>query len=154
MKYYHFKKVLVILTIFISSNLFSRFKYERIDYVKVLERFDNSLNIKKYVKIKSEDRLFSNSYWKVYYSNDKIVGEELYQKNTLVYYYMYYHTQKKIYQKGFLWHGIYHDLKLFKTHGEYIKQGRYYKNYAETYRVYDKKTKKLTYSHNYQNFEY
>ena len=103
--------------------------------------------------MKSEDRAFAPNYWKVYYLQGKIVAEELYEQTRLVYYYIYYHEKEKIYQKGFFWHGIYYDIKTFKAHEKLIKQGYIYKNYPETYRVYDASTQKRIYAHNYQDFE-
>ena len=96
--------------------------------------------------------MFEKQYWKVYYQQDKIVGEELYIDNQLVYYYIYYYDNQKIYQKGFYWHGIYRDIKTFKAHGKYIKQGWIYKNYPEIYNVYNLEGK-LIYSHHFKDFE-
>ena len=148
------KLFLVVLILFLPIiSIHSRFKFDRIEYVKVFERYDDSLKIFKYIKLKdSGDRAFVKSYWKVYYYKNKIVAEELYKRTRLVYYYMYYHTKNKIYQKGFYWHGIYREIKWFKAHGKYIKQGWIYKNYPETYRVYNKDGK-LIYKYHYKNFE-
>lgn len=126
--------------------------YDRMEIVKTLEREPRSLKIRKYIKIKYEDKPFVKTYWKVYYLKEKIVAEELFKDNRLVYYYTYYHTAKKIYQKGFFWHGIYRQIKIFKAHGKRIKQGWIYKNYPECYKVYNKEGK-LTYSYYYKNFE-
>jgi len=130
---------------FIYSNQY----YERIDYVKELVREDNSFKIKIYKKVKKDDTPFLNSYWKVYYYKDRIVAEELYQKNNLVYYYWYYYENDKVYQKGFFWNGIYTDIVYFKAHDKYIKQGWPYSNLMDVYRVFDLKTDKLTYEHIY-----
>lgn len=148
-----FNITLIFLCVFNALPLTARFQFDRVDYVKILERHPDSLDIRLYIPLKSsEERAFAKEYWKVYYQREKIVGEELYIDNQLSYYYLYYHTPEKIYQKGFYWHGIYRDIKYFKAHGKHIKQGWIYKNYPETYRVYDNKGK-LTYQHNYLDFE-
>jgi hypothetical protein len=147
--------LLLIPYVFLSpQNLCARFDYDRIEYFRVLERAEDSLEITKYRKFADpKDRRFVPSYWKVYYQDGKIVGEELYVKMNLEYYYIYYHTPEKIYQKGFYWNGIYREIKYFKAHGKYIKQGWIYKNYPETYRVYDKEGK-LIYKHNFEKLGY
>ncbi len=152
LKFYHFK---IIFFLFFCSTLYAAsFRFDKLDYVKVLEKEERSLIITKYVKIKPYERIFNKQYWKVYYLKNKIVGEELFINSKLVYYYVYYHAAQKIYQKGFLWHGIYQHpkYKKFKAHDKTIKQGKFYKNYPETYRVYNKNGK-LIYPYNYQDFE-
>lgn len=136
-----------------GNSLFARFSFDRVEVVRVLEREDHSLKIKKMIPMKWEDRAFTQSYWKVYYFKDQIVAEELYERTYLVYYYIYYHEKDKIYQKGFFWHGIYSDLKYFKAHEKNLKQGWMYKNYPESYQVYDASSLKKIYSHHYQDFE-
>jgi len=127
--------------------------FNQVKFFKVWEKKENSLEITKYVPILNPaDRIFERQYWKVYYQHDKIVGEELYVDNQLVYYYIYYYEQNKIYQKGFFWHGIYRDIKYFKAHGKYLKQGWIYKNYPETYKVFNLEGN-LIYSHHYKDFE-
>ncbi|HCL57776.1 MAG TPA: hypothetical protein DHW82_12320 [Spirochaetia bacterium] len=147
------KQAAVFFLLLFSFPVFSASNYDRMEYVKVLEREDKSLSIKKYVLIKnSDEKIYEDSYWKVYYQKDKIIGEELYEKGRLVYYYIYYYKKDKIYQKGFFWHGVYYDIKYFKAQEKYIKQGFFYKNYPETYKVYNS-SGKLIYSYYYQDFE-
>lgn len=156
MKRIYIISILIFTTFSLNSSLSfskSRFQFDKTEYFKVFEKKPDSLEIYKTQKIKNpEDRMFCSQYWKVYYFKDKIVGEELYVKNNLVYYYIYYYDQQKIYQKGFYWHGIYRKIKYFKAHGKYIKQGWFYKNYPEIYRVFSKDGK-LLYTHHYRDFE-
>lgn len=130
------------------------FQPDRVEFYKVFEKKDNSLEIYKTIPIlKPEERIFEKQYWKIYYQNNKIVAEELYVKNYLVYYYTYFYDQEKIYQKGFYWNGIYRDIKYFKAHDKYLKQGWIYKNYPEIYRVFNREGK-LIYQHYYHDFEH
>lgn len=144
---------LLFLFFLIPTFIFTSPLFDHVKIAKVLEKEENTLKISKIIYIKSEDRPFTQTYWKIYFNKDKIVAEELYQDNKLVYYYTYYYTKNKIYQKGFYWHGIYYDIKYFKAHDKLIKQGWMYKNYPETYSVYDAKSLKKTYSHYYKDFE-
>jgi len=143
-------RVYFLLFIFLNfSHLYSSVYYDRIDYVKEIVRYDDSLNIKIYKKVSKEDTLFLENYWKIYYYKDKIIAEELYQKNRLVYYYWYYYTPEKIYQTGYFWNGIYTDIVYFKAHDKYIKQGWPYNNLPDVYKVYNAKDNSLIYNHIY-----
>lgn len=153
------KKFLPLLLLFLwivpRTFLEGHFRYDRIDYIQILERKDNSLEISKYIPLPSPGhRMFAPIYWKVYYLGDKIIGEELYTDNRLVYYYIYYYEGEKVYQKGFYWHGIYRNVKYFQANEKNIKQGWIYKNYPESYRVYNARTRKLIYEGYYRDFEF
>jgi hypothetical protein len=155
-----FKKIVYFSLYFLGfcfyhQNLFAfAYPYERMEMVKDLERDYKSLKIVVYTPFKDpQEKLFLPHYWKVYYQKDKIVGEELFEKGRMTYYYVYYYDKNKIYQKGFVWYGIYLDIGVFKAHKKRIKQGWMYKNLPDCYRVFDATTQKLIYAYYYPNKE-
>lgn len=130
------------------------YPYERMEIVSDLERDDKSFKIITYNILRPiDDKIFIPHYWKVYYQQDKIVGEELFEKGKMTYYYVYFYDQNKVYQKGFFWYGIYYDIGVFKAHDKKIKQGWIYKNLPDCYRVFNLKNNQLIYEYYYPNKE-
>lgn len=145
-----YKIFLLWALVFPISGFSFAYPYEKMEIVYAIEREPKSLKISVYKPMQNpDDRIFAASYWKIYYQKDKIVGEELYEKGNLTYYYVYYYDEAKIYQKGFFWYGIYRDIGVFKAHDKRIKQGFMYKNVPNSYRVFDRASEKLTYEYYY-----
>ena len=87
---------LLFLFFLTPTFIFTSPLFDHVKIAKVLEKEENTLKISKIIYIKSEDRSFTQSYWKIYFNKDKIVAEELYQDNKLVYYYTYYYTKNNL----------------------------------------------------------
>lgn len=124
------------------------------EIVKTLTKKYHSLKITQYVPlVKKDTKVFLPYYWKVYYQDNKIVGEELYKEGILSYFYIYYYTKNKIYQKGFFWYGISPKPFIFKAHETRIKQGFMYKTIPDSYRVFNRTSLKNIYEYYFQHKE-
>ncbi len=102
----------------------------------------HSLQIQKATFISSLEKPYASYYWKIFYKNNQVVAEELYQNYRLVYFYIYFYEKNKIYQKGFFWNGIDRSLGVFHSKTTKMKQGWFYSQQPDSYKVYDRQSLK------------
>ncbi len=86
---------------------------------------------------------YLKSFWRVYYLNDKVIGEEYYKNWRLHYYYLYYYSKKRTHKRGFFWHGI-TAKAFFHIEKRYIWQGYFYKRGPDVWWIYDHEGKLIT----------